>query len=191
VGALGSHTALFLRNYEGLVLVDFDKIESKNILSQFHTKQGLGKNKANALQFLMKFLFGTETKVFTSKLEETNQEQLLGKPDLIIDCVDNGKARRIIQNYVRKHSIPCLHAGVTADGTYGRVYWDEIFKIDEDGAPGQATCENGEHLPFLTLVAAKTACEAQRFLEKKERANWNIHSFGSFTQAYFGPDCVM
>ena len=51
VGALGSTTALLCRNFDAeLVFVDFDRVESKNLLAQAYVKASLGKNKAQALK---------------------------------------------------------------------------------------------------------------------------------------------
>ena len=55
VGAIGSTAAVLCRNLEAsLVFVDFDRVESKNLLAQAYVKPSVGKNKAEALklQFL-------------------------------------------------------------------------------------------------------------------------------------------
>jgi molybdopterin-synthase adenylyltransferase len=46
---------------------------------------------------------------------------------------------------------------VSADGTVGLVRWTERFVPDEEDEVGQATCEGGEHLPLIGLVAAALA----------------------------------
>ena len=52
VGALGSQSVLASRNLDAaLALVDFDRVESKNLLAQAYVKQSVGKNKADALRF--------------------------------------------------------------------------------------------------------------------------------------------
>jgi molybdopterin-synthase adenylyltransferase len=51
VGALGSTAAVLCRSLDGeLRLVDFDRVESKNLAAQSYVKQSLGKNKAEALK---------------------------------------------------------------------------------------------------------------------------------------------
>jgi len=51
VGALGSTAAVLCRNLDAsLVFVDFDRVESKNLLAQAYVKQSVGKNKAEALK---------------------------------------------------------------------------------------------------------------------------------------------
>ena len=51
VGALGSHAAVLCRNFGvSIALIDFDRVESKNLLSQAYVKPSIGKNKAEALK---------------------------------------------------------------------------------------------------------------------------------------------
>jgi tRNA A37 threonylcarbamoyladenosine dehydratase len=58
VGALGSHVVQFLRNLDvTLRLVDFDRVEAKNVMSQFYGQPNVGKNKAVALLQQTSFLF--------------------------------------------------------------------------------------------------------------------------------------
>ena len=173
VGALGSHVTQLLRNVAELRIVDFDRIESKNILSQFHTKQSIGKTKVSSLQQTMYFLFGTKVTIIGNKLVENNAAQLLGEMDLIIDCLDNAEARRIVQNYARKEKVPCLHGGLAADGTYGISMWDEHYEI-QDGPVGAPTCENGNQLPFISVVSAYITISAQEFLVRNKRYGYMI-----------------
>ena len=50
VGALGSAAVVASRNLDAsLALVDFDRVESKNLLAQAYVKQSVGKNKAQAV----------------------------------------------------------------------------------------------------------------------------------------------
>lgn len=179
VGALGSHLALLLRNVgRPLVLVDFDRVEAKNTMSQFHTKLGLGRNKAQALQQSLKGLFGVDATAVPHRLTADNVEVLLGGASLVVDCLDNGESRRIVQGFVRARGIACLHGALAPDGAFGRVVWDEDFAID-DGAAGAATCEDGAHLPFVALVSAHLAMAVQRFLADGRKTGVQVHPGGS------------
>lgn len=180
VGALGSHVCLLLRNAEASIrVIDFDRVEQKNVTSQFHSKAGVGKLKVQALQQSMNFLFGLKIEAVSSKLVENNTSQLLGKSDLIIDCLDNGTARRLVQAYVRKNQVPCLHGALAADGGFGRSVWDEQFTIDDEPAGVQAaTCENGIHLPFISVVSSLIARSAQEFLANGRKVGYQINPMG-------------
>jgi len=181
VGALGSHLVMFLRNIKvNLIVVDFDRIEITNLMSQFHVKTNVGKNKASSLHQAMNFLFGV--KLATSignRLTADNVKTLLGDADLVIDAVDNGATRRLIQGFVRKVSIPCLHGALALDGSYGRVAWDETFVVDDEDAAGVATCEDGAHLPFIGIVSSHLARAAQEFLATGRKIGFEIHSAGA------------
>jgi hypothetical protein len=199
VGALGSQAVLLLRNVNAMIkVIDFDRVETKNIQSQFHGKPGIGRPKVLALAGAMDLLFGVKLQTNSNKLVENNVKELLGGADLVIDCLDNAASRRVVQKFVRepflnipvkdgavsgetkyKNGIPCLHAAVDANGTFGCVCWDDMFVIDEEDAEGAPTCENGEHLPFLAAVSAHLAHAAKEFLEKDVRLGYQISPGGT------------
>jgi len=178
VGALGSHFLLFARNIPAQFrIVDMDRVERKNVMSQFHTNMAVGKNKADALKQAMQGLFGIKIDAVPHRLTTDNVEQLLGGADLVVDCLDNGASRKIIQNYVRAKGIPCLHGALAPDGGFGRAVWSSNFVIDNESG-GVATCEDGAHLPFITIVASHLAFAVQRFLATGEQVNFNIFPGG-------------
>jgi len=178
VGALGSHLVLLGRNWPAqFVLVDHDRVEQKNTASQFHSRMGVGRNKAQAMQQAMQGLFGLRLEAVPHKLTADNAARLLDGAALVVDCVDNAEARRVISQTVRAAGVPCLHGAVAADGSYARVMWDAAFSPDE-GAEGVATCEDGEHLPFVAFVAARMADAVQRFLKDGEQISSHLHPGG-------------
>lgn len=180
VGALGSEVVQFLRNVEATIkVIDDDRVESKNIQSQFYGKPGLGKPKVLALAGAMDLLFGVKLQTNSNRLVENNAQQLLGGAALIVDCLDNAASRRVIQTFARANKIPCLHGAVDANGSFGRVIWDESFQIDEEDGAGAATCENGEHLPFLGIVSAHIAHAAKEFLAKGTRLAFHVSPGGT------------
>lgn len=180
VGALGSHLMLFGRNIEAnWTAIDFDRIEQKNVLSQFHTRMGLRQNKAAALSKTMQGLFGIKLKAIPHKLTVDNVDALLGQADLVIDCLDNGESRRVIQAYVRDNDIACLHGALAPGGEFGRVVWDENFVVDDESGAGQATCEDGEHLPFIVQTSACLAEAAKLYSTEGRKVNFQITPAGT------------
>lgn len=180
VGALGSHVLQLLRNADATFrLIDFDRVEQKNTMSQFHGKPSVGKLKVQSLGQTMNMFFGIKAELFTTKLQENNSSELLGLSSLILDCLDNGAARRVVQNYARNNKIPCLHGALAADGSFGRVVWDENFVIDNESSVGTATCEDGAHLPFIAITAAYFARSAQVFLADGKRIGFQINPVGA------------
>lgn len=161
VGGLGSHAVQFLRNQGSITVVDFDRVEAKNTMSQFHAIKSLRQLKVAAIRQLMQMLWGTRVEVRSSKLVANNVEALLHGADLVVDCLDNTEGRKLVQAFVRAHEVPCVHAAISADSLVGRVVWDDKFIVDEDGGAEGATCEDGEALPMLAMVAAHLALSVQ------------------------------
>jgi len=187
VGALGSHVAMLLRNEALLRVIDFDRVESKNTMSQFHSKPSVGKNKTEALKSTMNFLWATKIETIPHKLSEDNVEVLDGAA-LVIDCLDNGAARRIVQqwcnsrDYVAKQWVealrepmPLLHGALAPGGNFGRAIWDKDFVIDDEASEGAPTCEAGEFLPFISVTASYIALAAQAFLQTGKQIGYQIH----------------
>jgi molybdopterin/thiamine biosynthesis adenylyltransferase len=174
-GALGSHLVQLLRNLDVTITVmDFDRIEQKNIMSQFHSKPSVGKNKTVALAQTMNFLFGLKIESNPNKLTRDNANIVLNGHDLIVDCLDNAESRKIIQTFAREYHVPCIHGALAADGAFGRVVWDEDFIVDDESGAGTATCENGEHLPFINIVASFLAKSIQAFSVTGKKIGYNI-----------------
>jgi molybdopterin/thiamine biosynthesis adenylyltransferase len=174
-GALGSHLVQALRNEEAtLKVIDFDRVEMKNVASQFHFKNAVGKKKTEALKQLMQFAYGRKIEVVGNKLTSDNAEQLLGGADLLVDCLDNGEARRVVQGFARANGVPCLHGALAADGGFGRAIWTDDFVIDDEAGAGAPTCEDGEFLPFIVVTAAYVAQAVQRFLRDGRKVGYSI-----------------
>jgi molybdopterin-synthase adenylyltransferase len=170
VGALGSTAAVLCRNLEPtLVFIDFDRVESKNLLAQAFVKQSLGKNKAEALKLQLLNFYGVKAEAFGVRLTFGNVEQLCGAADLIVDCFDNAQSRAVLSAFARSKGKPLVHAAVSGDGTFGLVRWDERFSPDAEDTEGQATCEGGEHLPLIGQLAAALARVIQDYVKGGEK----------------------
>jgi len=179
-GALGSHLVQFLRNEDAEIhVIDFDRVEQKNTQSQFHSIGQVRKLKVEALKQTMGFLYKREIKTNSNKLVANNVHALLAASDLIIDCLDNGEARRLVQDYSRAHAVACVHGALAPGGEFGRVTWDEHFVIDDEAGAGVATCEDGAHLPFITLTAAYLARVVQVYLKSNRKVGYQVTPVGA------------
>jgi molybdopterin-synthase adenylyltransferase len=164
VGALGSNAVVLCRNLPvDLLLIDGDRVASKNLLSQAFVKQSLGKNKADALKLQLANFHGVKAGAAGVRLRADNLGLLEGA-SLLVDCFDNAASRELLSGHARAGGVPLVHAAVSADGTCGLVRWDPRFVADAEDEPGQATCEGGEHLPLLALTAATLARTIQDFV---------------------------
>ena len=180
VGALGSTCVQFCRNVDAeLRLVDFDRVESKNLSAQWFVKQSVGKNKAEAIRLQLANFFGTKSEALGVRLAATNAAQLLAACDLAVDCFDNADSRILLAEAARAANVPLLHGALAADGTVGLVRWDERFTADREDAEGQATCEGGEHLPMIGLLGATLARAIQDFMKSGDRHDYLVSLSGS------------
>lgn len=181
-GALGSHLLYLARNLADSEwsVIDFDHIETKNLVSQWFVKPMVGKNKATALKLQLQNFYGVRIVDYPIRLTDLNVVTILGEHDLVIDCFDNAESRQLVQDYVRANGKPCLHGGLAANGEYGVVRWDKDFTIDEEGVPGQATCEGDGFLPIILAVSRALAASLQGFIAHDgEQQNWNITPHGA------------
>ena len=179
VGALGSTAVQLIRNVDAeLRLVDFDRVESKNLAAQWFVKQSVGKNKAEAARLQLANFYGTKSEALGVRLAATNAAQLLAGATLAVDCFDNADSRLALSDAARAASVPLVHAALAGDGTFGIVRWDERFTPDREDVAGQATCEGGEHLPMIGLIAATLARAIQDFIRTGDRRDYMISLSG-------------
>jgi hypothetical protein len=179
VGALGSTAVQFCRNLAAeLRVVDFDRVESKNVLAQWFVKQSLGKNKAEAIRLQLANFYGIKAEAMTVRLGATNAAQLLDGCDLAVDCFDNADSRIVLADAARVKGLPLVHAALAADGTFGMIRWDERFTADREDAEGQATCEGGEHLPIIGVLGAMLARAIQDFVKAGSRDDYFVSLSG-------------
>jgi molybdopterin/thiamine biosynthesis adenylyltransferase len=164
-GALGSTAVTLCRTLPAkLSIVDFDRVESKNLLSQAYTRQAVGKNKAEALKLQLRTFYGVDATAFPVRLTAANVATVAAGADLLVDCFDNAASRLVVKSFAVDAGVPSVHAGLAGDGTFGLVRWGERFVPDDADEPGQATCVDGEHLPFIGLVAARLAAVVAGFV---------------------------
>ena len=179
VGALGSTAVHYCRNLDvELRLVDFDRVESKNLAAQWFVKQSVGKNKAEAVRLQLANFYGAKAEALGVRLAATNAAQLLAGCGLAVDCFDNADSRIALAEAARAAGVPLVHAALAGDGTFGIVRWDERFVADREDAAGQATCEGGEHLPMIGLVGATLARAIQDFVRAGDRRDYMISLSG-------------
>jgi len=177
-GALGSHVLLFCRNLDAhFTVVDFDRVEQKNTMSQFHTAMGIGKNKANALLQAMNGLFKRRFIAIPHQLTKNNINYL-EQYDLVVDCVDNLETRALIQQFCIKNNVDLLHGALAANGEFGACVWTENFKPDAKPSEDTPTCEDGEQLPFITLVSSVIASTVQRYVTHEQKSSYYIYPEG-------------
>ena len=179
-GALGSHFVLDIRNFEvEIVVVDDDRLEKRNALTQFCVESAAGRNKAIALAQSMELLYRRKVTPRPTRLVRDNAVVLLAGATLAVDCLDNGASRRTLQAAARELRTPLLHGALSdAQDGYGRVVWMDRFVIDDESVAGAPTCRNGENLPLIAIVSGYLATSAQEFLGSGSQFGYEISAGG-------------
>jgi hypothetical protein len=181
VGALGSNLVQLLRNEDVMLrVVDFDRVEHKNVRSQFHGKPHVGRLKTDALKATLSLMWGLKVEAVAAKVVSTNIGMVFDPSDLIVDCLDNAATRLLVMDYATKKRILCVHGALGADGDFGRVVWDPDFRVDSEAIPGQATCDEGDHLAFISTVSSYLAMSISEWLRSGKKVNYSVSTRNAF-----------
>jgi adenylyltransferase/sulfurtransferase len=115
-GGLGSPVSIYLAvaGVGKIRICDCGDPELSNLNRQIlHDDSRIGKNKAvSARETLAKLNPDSLVEPITDKILDENVEALVGKVDLIVDCMDNFDTRHTLNRYAVKENIPMIHAGV-------------------------------------------------------------------------------
>jgi molybdopterin/thiamine biosynthesis adenylyltransferase len=172
VGALGSNLALTLvkMGAKRLLLIDKDRVESRNLATQAFGLEDVGAPKVEVLRNSLFRETFVEVSIVNKELTGQNAGKLLGKPDLIVDVFDNSLSRKALQDYARANSIDCVHAGV--NDQYGEIVWDEKYLVPSDA--GLDVCDYPLSRTLVMLVAATAAEAIMQFIASSEKNNYSI-----------------
>src|SRR6266581_3351267 len=95
-GALGSHGLFLARDPEHeLAVIDFDRVETKNLASQWFVKQMVGKHKATALKMQLRNFYDVKLQDYTVKLTTLIVDTILGEAGVVVECFANAESRRV------------------------------------------------------------------------------------------------
>lgn len=116
IGGVGSWTAEALaRNAVGnITLIDLDNIAESNVNRQIHAVQGaFGKAKVNAMR---ERILSINPRCVVHEIEDfvtlQNVAQLLSfQCDVIVDCVDDAKAKIALADFCKRRQTPLIMAG--------------------------------------------------------------------------------
>ena len=127
LGGLGCPLLIYLANsgIGKIGIVDFDKIELSNLNRQIiYNSKDIGKYKVDIAKKKIKMINKkTNVKIYKTRINENNIENLLKKFDIICDGTDNFETRLLINDYCLKKKKILISAAVSGfDG--------HIFKFD-------------------------------------------------------------
>lgn len=131
VGAGGIGSALlqdlcrFLRHDIDIHLVDGDTVQGKNLQRQHFSKKDLGRNKAEALTERATVSVGL-ARVYFHPVYLTDPKQLrkIALPYqrlILVGCVDNHPARRVMENFVQEADLPVFYVDCANEEDRGEI----------------------------------------------------------------------
>lgn len=160
-GTVGANLAEHLARtgFEGLEVVDHDRVEARNLANQPYHLAQVGQPKTRALAEVLFRACGARVKPVPKTLDPGSAPRLLRGAALVVDALDNSAGRAAVQGGCRALGLPCLHVGLSPDG-YAEVLWDEGYRVPPDvpGDPCGAPLSRG--LAMLAVMVAARALEA-------------------------------
>jgi adenylyltransferase/sulfurtransferase len=115
-GGLGSPVALYLAagGVGELHICDADRVELSNLNRQIlHHDGRLGRLKADSARETLAALNPALRIVASAEyLDADSVSRLVGRPDIIVDCLDNYGTRYLLNRYALQHHIPFVHAAI-------------------------------------------------------------------------------
>jgi molybdopterin/thiamine biosynthesis adenylyltransferase len=115
-GGLGSPVAIYLAvaGVGEIRICDVDTIELSNLNRQIlHPDSRIGQLKALSAEQTLTALNPTiSIATFAEYLDGTNLDRIAGRPDIIVDCLDNYETRYLLNRYCLKHNVPIVHGAI-------------------------------------------------------------------------------
>ncbi|MEA1934517.1 MAG: HesA/MoeB/ThiF family protein [Thermodesulfobacteriota bacterium] len=122
-GGLGCPVALnlALAGVGHIRICDFDTVETSNLNRQFlHSEQNIGVNKAeSAREALLSVNPETDVEPISDEITIHNVDDLVADAEVVVDCLDNFRARHILNLCAVTKGIPMVHGAIW--GLEGRV----------------------------------------------------------------------
>ena len=115
-GGLGSPVSLYLAvaGVGKLIICDYGQVKLSNLNRQIlHTTSRIGENKAiSAHTTLTRLNPDITVLAVADEITESTIDDLVGQVDLIVDCLDNFKARHLLNRYAVQNHIPLIYCGI-------------------------------------------------------------------------------
>jgi molybdopterin/thiamine biosynthesis adenylyltransferase len=171
-GALGANITenLVRSGFNSLKVIDYDRIEERNLSTQPYYRSDVGAFKAKILANQLYRAVGVKIEAETQKVTAKNVAQLLKGSGLAIDAFDNSVARGIVKEYCDRASIPCLHAGLASD--YAEVIWNDVYRVPSDA--NDDICDYPLARNLVLLTVAVTCETAMTFITSKRKLSHSI-----------------
>lgn len=176
LGAIGSNLLLqLIKKYpeNEYIGIDYDIVEERNINTQSYLLPHVGMKKVNAIQIVLglnmrKFNYiPIDIKIIENVL---NLFEISGE-DILIDCFDNTKSRKILHN---TNSNNILHIGFSLQYS-AEMIWNENYSVPNDIPEEQNDiCEMNEAIPFINFTVSRACGVISNFIEKNIKEDYII-----------------
>ncbi len=115
-GGLGSPVSIYLAvaGVGEIKICDRDRLELSNLNRQIlHTDERIGELKAvSAGKTLRELNPAINIVTYADYLDASNIDRIVGRPNIIVDCLDNFETRYLLNAYCLEHKIPFMHGAI-------------------------------------------------------------------------------
>lgn len=144
-------------------VVDFDRVEEKNIATQVWNYDEIGQLKVLAMQNRCYLVNKTQIETFDKKLDDRTIKKFLKgvkNTDLVVDCFDNSESRRLLKEHCDSNDIRCLHGGLFEG--YGEIIWNDSYIVPAN-AKGDV-CDNPIARNLILLLVSVMAEQIRKYI---------------------------
>ena len=171
-GALGANITenLARSGFRKLRVIDYDRIEERNLSTQPYYRTDIGAFKVKILTNSLYRALGIKIDAQSQKLTVENVSKLLANSELVIDTFDNSTSRSAVKNYCVNSNISCLHVGLSSD--YAEIIWNENYRVPSPVNDDICDYPLARNLVMLTVAVA---CETViNFAATREQHNFTV-----------------
>lgn len=174
-GAIGSNLInnLLRQGVTNITVIDMDRVEAKNAVTQIYTLRDVGQKKTAALKSLMHQATRKVIGAVDKELRQNNATKLLKGHDLVIDAFDNWKSRILVKNVCIKLQIPCVHAGMSDNG-FSEIKWNEVYFIPKVEVKQDDICDYPLAANLVHLTVAVLSEVVIQFITTGKKLNREI-----------------
>lgn len=174
VGSTGSFISLTLAKmgFKDIDVYDFDKVEEHNIPNQFYRINDNDKPKVEALKEIIKDFSNIDINIKNTKIDKDN-EITLKINSIVVVCVDNMEARKLIYEQIKEYPIKLLDTRMGGEGF--SIYVVDLANDEEkekyekslDLETKETSC--GEKAIIYTILSiASETCNIIKMIDKGE-----------------------
>jgi len=134
IGANGGPAAIALARMgaENIRLIDHDIVEISNLNRQPYFLSEVGMYKVDALRRYIKSVNPfASVDIFRERLNETNVDEVLNNADVVIDAMDDYRAKIILSRKAKEKHIPVVHTSGAGYRCSVTVFFPDVTTYEE------------------------------------------------------------